>query len=171
MSDAPNDPYKEPFFQTIVLTTAPLDAVASRLMVDAAAQSLERRDAPSKAVMMTPLRARVSLPDWKPETLRAFLNAATETEPGEVPPLEAVTGGLDAEKQELVLKMKELVAEGLQHMQTANDVLQLENALGKARNYLQRALTCWTLAEMYNLRLYSDQLQAAQAKAKEQSGE
>lgn len=174
MTDASPDPqdlYREPFFQTIVLTTEPIDAVASRLMVDAAAQSLERRDAPNKMVLMTPLRSRIGLPDWKPETLSEHLNAVTETDPGEVPPLDVVTGGPDVDKQELVRKLKELVAEGLQHMQTANDVLQLENALGKARDYLQRALTCWTLAEMYNLRLYSDQLQAAQAKAKEEQSD
>lgn len=165
MPDEQN-PYSEPFYQTLLLTTSPIDAVASRLIVDAASRSMSANEVPNRRmVLMAPIRSRVGLPDWKPDTLSEYLNVATEADPGEVPPLEAVTGGPDVTIDDLKARMHEQIELGIEQLTEAQTLLASENSLHNARNALQNALSSWTMAEMLNLRLYSVQFKLAQAKA------
>lgn len=152
----PAELYREPFFQTILLTDKPIDAVGARLIVDAAASAMTRSESERSMVLMTPLRHRISLPDWKPTTLQNMLDAVTEADPGEVPPLEAVTGGPDVTVAELKTRMHAEIERGIDLLETAKTRLSEESSLHGARQALQEALSAWTVAEMINLRLYSE---------------
>lgn len=165
MTDEPNPLYAKPFFQTILLTDGPIDAAASRIIVDVTASAMKRSESERAMVCMTPLRERVSLPDWRPETLRAALGSQNEVDPGEVPPLEAITGGTEVSVADLKARMDALVAEGTDLLEEARDALASDASLFGARAKLQAALEAWTIAEMINVRLYSMQFRLQAQKA------
>lgn len=155
--------YAEPFYQTVILTSKPLDPVASRLIVDAASVAMEGIDVERRMVLMTPLKERVVTPDWKPETLQTVLGAATEVPEGTLPPLIEVTGGPEITVAELKGRMHQLIAKGSRELERAQKLLIEENSLHNARSALQRAMTAWAQADMMNVRLYGIQIEKMRA--------
>src|SRR5690349_16768965 len=107
------DLYAEPFFQTLIVSTAPLNAVASRLIV------------------VAPLEARVSLPDWRPTTLERELGIQKQ-ESVLKHPLEEVTGGPDATVEEIQARMHSLIELGIAKIQAAGNLLEEQNSLHDA---------------------------------------
>ena len=161
--DATNDPYEKPFYQTILLTTAPLDAVTSRILVDATASALEKVDVENRMVCLSPLASQISLPDWKPGTLQEHLGTMLP-EQAVSHPLEDVTGGPDITVPELKAEMDRLLAEGADLVNQAIEWLADHKDLHRARQALMKAQETWTRAEMHNVRLYSIQFDLAKRK-------